>query len=97
MDDTAIDTIVRRLARPTASGGHVVERAAVLAEGAHCADIEAWILRNGGEAEAVEAEDDAGGGVYAERRRAFAAVGTGHPARYLLPPDALPERHVTSA
>jgi hypothetical protein len=92
-DDTASEQVVRRLARPTSSGGHVIERAAVLAEGPHCADIEAWILRNGGEPEVIEAEDDDGsGGVYADRRRSFAMVDTGHPARYHFPADALPAK-----
>jgi hypothetical protein len=97
MDDTAIDSIVRRLARPVPSGGHVIERAAVLAEGSHFADIEAWILSNGGEPEAIEAApDDGGGGIYGDRRRSFAQVGSGHPARYVLPPEALPAKQVAA-
>ena len=49
IDDAEIRAIVERLARPAKSGGHTIERAAILAEGANCGEIEAWIVRNGGE------------------------------------------------
>ena len=41
--DDAIRAVVSRLARPHASGGMVVERAALLAEGADFAAVMAWI------------------------------------------------------
>ncbi|MDX6479784.1 MAG: hypothetical protein QOG85_294 [Gaiellaceae bacterium] len=89
MDDTTIDHIVRRLARPTKSGGHVIERAAVLAEGAHFADIEAWIIKSGGEPEVLE---DAGstGGVHMGRERSGRIRDDVVPVRYLLPSGSLP-------
>jgi hypothetical protein len=92
IDDAAIDRIVRRLARPQPSGELVVERASLLAEGPHCSDIEAWILRNGGEAETSDdsPDGDAGGGIFGARRSAYARVGSGHPARYFIPAGALP-------
>jgi hypothetical protein len=37
--DDAIRAVVRRLSRPHASGGDVIERAAILAEGADAAAI----------------------------------------------------------
>ena len=43
MDDGEIRTLLSRLARPHASGGQVIERAAILAEGAEFPAILAWI------------------------------------------------------
>lgn len=48
MNDEEIRTVLARLARPHASGGFVVGRAAILAEGADFAAINAWILAHGG-------------------------------------------------
>ena len=90
IDDAAIDRIVRRLARTAPSGELVVERASLLAEGPHCSDIEAWIVRHGGEAEAPEQAPGDEGGIFGARRSAYAQVGSGHPARYLIPAGALP-------
>jgi hypothetical protein len=45
MDEDAILALVKRLARPRASGGAVIERAAILAEGADFASVIAWIPR----------------------------------------------------
>jgi hypothetical protein len=39
MDDDVILTLLRRLARPHASGGAVIERAAILAEGSDYASV----------------------------------------------------------
>ena len=43
MDDDAIRTLVTRLARPHASGGNVISRAAILAEGADFDAVTRWI------------------------------------------------------
>ena len=43
MDDEPILALVKRLARPHASGGAVIERAAILADGADFASVMAWI------------------------------------------------------
>ena len=85
--DDAIRTVVARLARPHRSGGAVIERAAILAEGERSAAIFAWIDGHEGEPEIVAASAPAkglygtgfGGGVTAPRG----------PARYVLPPGAL--------
>jgi hypothetical protein len=58
-EDT-IRQLVVRLARPHSSGGHVVERAAILAEGSSFTTIMAWIVDHGGEPEA-QAEAPSGG------------------------------------
>jgi hypothetical protein len=48
MDDDAIRMVVRRLARPHASGGEVIERSVILAEGRDSAAIIEWILDHSG-------------------------------------------------
>jgi hypothetical protein len=87
-DDAAIRALVVRLARPTKAGGHVIERAAILAEGSHCGDIEAWILQHGGHPEAPAAAR-AATGLYAERQTAAGARPGAPAVRYLLPAGAL--------
>jgi hypothetical protein len=52
MDDDAILALVTRLARPHASGGEVIERAAILAEGADFPAVMAWITAHEGQPEA---------------------------------------------
>jgi hypothetical protein len=44
----AIHALVTRLARPCRGGGHVIERAAIVAAGPDSAAIEAWILAHAG-------------------------------------------------
>ena len=51
MDDTAIRALLTRLSRPHPSGGEVVERAAILAEGADFTAVVAWIVAHDGEPE----------------------------------------------
>jgi hypothetical protein len=82
-----IRAVVKRLARPHRSGGTVIERAAILAEGRESTAIFRWITDHAGEPEAAIASAPApglygsgfGGGVTAPRG----------PARYVLPPGAL--------
>ena len=50
-DDDAIRVLLKRLARPHASGGDVVERAAILAEGADFSAVMEWIIAHGGKPE----------------------------------------------
>jgi hypothetical protein len=87
VDDDAIRALVTRLARPHPSGGDVIERAVIIAEGADLAAVIAWITAHGGipEARVTAAPrhglhgrlNDSGG---AESRT---------PLRYLLPAGAL--------
>jgi hypothetical protein len=88
IDDSAIREIVIRLARPTASGAHSIERAAILAEGSDCGDIEAWILRQGGEPQ-TNTTARLQGGLHAERVRARSARPGTAPTRYILPASSL--------
>jgi hypothetical protein len=52
VEDDAIRALVTRLARPHPSGGSVIERAAIMAEGSASTDVMAWILAHGAVAEA---------------------------------------------
>ena len=85
MDEVTIRAIVVRLARPTASGAHTIERAAIRAEGPDCAEIEAWIVRAGGKPHTATAPPR-GRGLHADRGHAPAGAA---PSRYVLPPSAL--------
>jgi hypothetical protein len=86
--DDAIRAVVTRLSRPGPAGGAVVERAAILAEGADSEAIITWILAHAGQPEAIEPQASTrglhgarlGGGVGADRRP---------PRRYVLPASAL--------
>ncbi len=85
-DGDAILALVRRLSRPHASGGHVIDRATLLAEGSASAAIITWIVDHAGEPEFALAPASRGGGLHGDRRR---VAGGGKPLRYLLPPGAL--------
>ena len=85
--DDAIRAVVVRLARPHASGGDVIERAAILAEGGDAAAIVAWILAHAGEAEATPPR--ASRGLHGARLGGDPAATRGIPRRYLLPAGAL--------
>lgn len=89
IEETTIRAIVVRLARPSGSGTHIVERAAILAEGSYCAEIEAWILREGGEPCSDATAPQGRGGLHAERANARSARVSAAPARYVLPASAL--------
>jgi hypothetical protein len=87
MEDDAIRALVTRLARPHRSGGEVVERAALLADGADFADVMAWIIDHGGTAESVATETR--GGLHDQHFDARAGAVAPTPRRFVLPPDAL--------
>ncbi|HWF72505.1 MAG TPA: hypothetical protein VG186_04125 [Solirubrobacteraceae bacterium] len=88
MDEEAIRALLTRLARPHPSGGKVVERAAILAEGADFTEVVEWIMDHAGRPDAPAASAPTGGlhgsrdvqPLRAEQRRAL---------RYVLPADVL--------
>jgi hypothetical protein len=86
MDDDAIRAVVTRLSRPHPSGGDVIERAAILAEGAHSSDLVAWIIAHDGAPEAAAAASSKHG-LHGARLNAEAE--TRPPLRYVLPPNTL--------
>jgi len=84
-----IRSLVARLGRPHASGGTVVERAALMAEGADLEAAVTWILAHGGEPE-ISAPPAPRGGLHGPRSNsAGAGAGSRTPRRFLLPPGAL--------
>lgn len=87
MEDQDIRLLITRLARPHPSGGDVIERAAILAEGADAAAVLGWIADHGGRPEARTPQPAAGGGLHSSRLRPNA---TAAPVRrYVLPADWL--------
>src|SRR5690349_3540709 len=86
--DDAIRAVVARLARPDRDGGAVIERAAIVAEGARAAAIEDWILAHGGEPEALILPPRLG--LHTHRDDGFAGRrGARPPRRYVLPAELL--------
>jgi hypothetical protein len=89
MEDEAIRALVTRLARPNASGGAVIERAAILADGADFAEVMAWITARGGTAEVVVST--VRGGLHDRHFDARPGDVAMLPRRFVLPPGSLSE------
>jgi hypothetical protein len=85
--DDAIRAVVVRLSRPHASGGDVIERAAILAEGSRSAAILDWITDHDGRAE-VAAPAAPAKGLHGTRFSSGGSGGARGPARYVLPAGA---------
>jgi hypothetical protein len=86
VDDDAIRALVKRLARPHASGGEVIERAAILAEGADFGAVMAWIIAHAGQPETVLSASRSGG-LHGSRLAGGTAPPT--PLRFILPAGTL--------
>ncbi|MDX6682232.1 MAG: hypothetical protein QOG94_2271 [Solirubrobacteraceae bacterium] len=86
MDDDAIRVLVRRLARAHPSGGMVIERAAVVAEGTGSEDVMTWIVAHGGKPEAA-IKAKAPRGLHGLRYEAD--PGSRPASRFVLPAGAL--------
>jgi hypothetical protein len=88
MDDQTIRTLVARLARAHPSGGSIIERAAIVAEGGDSRAVVTWIVDHGGTPEAVVATPQRRG-----LHGALVHAGGGSeprvPSRYVLPAGAL--------
>jgi len=88
MDDDAIRALITRLSRPHASGGEVIERAAILAEGADFAAVMAWIVAHAGKPETAVSAGPRHG-LHGTRLNPIGRAEPGPPLRYVLPPGAL--------
>jgi hypothetical protein len=88
MDDDDICALVTRLARPHLSGGEVIERAAILAEGADSAAIIAWITAHAGISEAAVATSPRHG-LHGSRLGNSSGAESPTPLRFVLPAGAL--------
>jgi hypothetical protein len=90
VDDDEIRALVTRLSRADRSGGHTIERAAILAEGSDLEAVVRWILSRGGKPEAAVSSAPARG-LHSSRLTGSGSDGaqTPVPRRYVLPPDSL--------
>lgn len=88
MEDAEIRSIVRRLSRPHRSGGDVIERAAILAEGGDFRQILTWIDDHNGVAEAAVVAAPTGG-LHGSRMSYGAGAAAAPPSRFILPAGTL--------
>jgi hypothetical protein len=86
--DEEIRALLSRLARRHPSGGTVIERVAIVAEGADSAEVVDWILAHAGEPE-VAAASLSKGGLHSPRLSEPIGSEPRPPARYVLPAGAL--------
>jgi hypothetical protein len=86
--DDGIRAIVTRLSRPHASGGDVIERAAILAEGGDANAIVDWIIAHAGQPEAIVPRASTRG-LHSPRLSEGGGAEGGIPRRYILPVGAL--------
>ena len=92
-DAGTVRAVVARLARPNGDGGVVIERAAIMAEGRLAAEVETWIIENGGEPELTPSAAPRGGLHGARTDGLKRALTGGQPRRYVLPASALELSH----
>lgn len=83
-DEDELRLVVERLSRRDRSGGRVIERAALLAEGTRSTALIAWLGEHGWEPEAPAAASPRGGGIHGQREHRSASSGA--PTRYVLAP-----------
>jgi hypothetical protein len=85
----AVGAVVRRLARPHASGGSVIERSVIIAEGAGSAAILSWIAAHHGVADSTAGAGSArSGGLHGARISAAVGRDDAPARRFVLPADA---------
>ena len=88
MDDAEISALVTRLARPHASGGVVIERAVILAEGADFSAVMEWISARAGKPETTLSAAPRRG-LHGSRLNNSGGTESPPPLRFVLPADAL--------
>jgi hypothetical protein len=88
VDEDAIRALLMRLARPHPSGGKVIERAAILAEGADFPEVMEWIFDHAGKADTVVASA-APRGLHGARTGERVRTEQPRALRYVLPAEAL--------
>jgi hypothetical protein len=86
MQDEEIRTVIARLARPRASGGFVIGRAALLAEGTDFPAIREWIIDHGGTPDVPQLSQSSHAGLHGARQSSN--IGERAP-QYILPADVL--------
>jgi hypothetical protein len=88
MDYDAIQSLVTRLARAHPSGGSVIERAAIFAEGTDSDAVITWIVDHGGKPEATVPTAHRRG-LHGSLLHAGGGANPRAPARFILPVGAL--------
>ena len=88
MDDLEIKSLVARLSRPHGTGGVVIERAAILADGADFPAVMDWITAHAGTSDAIVAEPKRRG-LHGSRLNDSATSAAPTPLRFVLPNSAL--------
>ncbi len=88
IDDETIRKLVTRLSREDQSGGRVIERAAILAEGADSQSILAWILAHDGQPPRRRLLPSPEAALHGGRVNGRGEMNASAPRRYVLPPDA---------
>ena len=88
VDDDAIRLLLIRLARAHPSGGTVIERAAIIAEGTGSEAVLRWLIAHGAQAEATVVTT-ARRGLHGADLRGSGDPGSSVPSRYILPAGAL--------
>jgi hypothetical protein len=88
VDEDAIRSLVTRLARADPAGGTVVERAAIVAEGADSEAVITWIVAHGGRPEAI-VETSSRRGLHGSRLHDSGGSAPRTASRFVLPAGAL--------
>jgi hypothetical protein len=88
VDDRAITELVRRLSRPHASGGVVIERAAILAAGPDFPAVLNWIIAHSGTPDTPVATARSRG-LHGSRINDGGNAASREPLRFVLPPGML--------
>jgi len=88
MDDDAIRVLVTRLARAHPSGGTVVERAAIVSEGADANAVMTWIAARGGRPDTAVVTP-VQRGLHGSRFHLDGGSEPRTPSRFVLPAGAL--------
>jgi len=88
VDDEAIRSLLTRLGRTDSAGGTVIERAAILAEGADFDAVMAWIVTHGGQPEERSAKKSSSG-LHGSRFQDSTSTEARPPSRFVLPAGAL--------
>jgi hypothetical protein len=88
VEDVEISALLTRLGRPHASGGVVIERAAILAAGADFPAVMDWITSHDGTPETAAASSRSGGGLHGGRVTNH-GTSAAPPQRFVLPAGAL--------
>jgi hypothetical protein len=88
VDDLEIHALVTRLSRPHSSGGVVIERAAILAEGADFSAVMDWITSHEGTPD-VTVSAARGRGLHGSRMNGGDVTASRTPLRFVLPHGAL--------